>query len=208
MTEFNFNRLIAGDAIQENTKSYKLKMGPGVLKRGQVLGLILEAEDSIYPAENVGDGTVTSAIAKEPTKTGNYVVRMLTATTFDVVNPDGEDITAGAALGAYSDDEIGFTITAGGTPFAAGDFIIIPMTPVGAVPAKATNTDSSKIPAVILVDDVDTSLADTFVPCYISGVFDSKILIYDETYTEEYIIEVFRSKLCIVKITQESFSPS
>jgi hypothetical protein len=72
---------------------------------------------------NTGNGTVSAG----PTANGAtvingvYTVTFTGATTFSVFDPNGRELEPGTTGVAYSDGGIGFTITAGGAAFVAGD---------------------------------------------------------------------------------------
>jgi hypothetical protein len=72
---------------------------------------------------NTGNGTVTAGptVTAGTALNGNYTVQFTDATHFDVIDPSGKQLQPGQTGVAYSDGGIGFTITAGGTAFAAGD---------------------------------------------------------------------------------------
>jgi hypothetical protein len=72
---------------------------------------------------NTGTGTVTAGptAAAGVVENGAYSVLFTDATHFDVIAPDGSQLKAGQTGVAYADGGIGFTITAGGTAFVAGD---------------------------------------------------------------------------------------
>ncbi|WP_319568371.1 head decoration protein [Cohaesibacter marisflavi] len=69
---------------------------------------------------NTGDGTVSAVTLGSDAKVGSYLVNFTAATEFNVVDPDGFQLTKGTVGEAYSDD-LEFTITAGATAFVAGD---------------------------------------------------------------------------------------
>lgn len=75
---------------------------------------------------NTGNGTI-SAVTSDPdlSKPGDYTVEFTAATAFNVYDPDGYQLKPGATGTAYSDQGIGFTITAGATAFVAGDTFTI-----------------------------------------------------------------------------------
>jgi hypothetical protein len=89
-------------------------------------GLVLARDDTAAPSSaaksggNTGNGTMGAITVAQALKLGVYTVRMLTATTFRVEDPDGFVLGDGATGVAFGDD-MSFTITAGGTPFVAGD---------------------------------------------------------------------------------------
>ena len=122
------------------------------LYAGNVLGQILYATPSVPTVVGTGTGTMSAISLGSKVKLGNYVVKFTGATAFGVTDPSGVSLTPGTALGAYTDSEINFTITAGGTAFVAGDtFTIV----VAAGSLKYTsyvpaNTDGSGVVAGIL----------------------------------------------------------
>lgn len=81
------------------------------------LGTALSA---VQVGGNTGDGTMSAVTVGTGAKPGTYKVRFTSATKFDVEDPDGFNVVKGTVGTAYSDD-IGFTITAGATPFVAND---------------------------------------------------------------------------------------
>ena len=72
---------------------------------------------------NTGNGTVSAGptINAAIGMNGVYQVRFSDATHFTVVDPNGKQLADGQTGVAYSDAGLGFTITAGGTAFVAGD---------------------------------------------------------------------------------------
>ena len=75
---------------------------------------------------NTGNGTFGAITVYETTPVGSFFVLFSAATVFAVYRPDGTKLsTAGATGAAFRDGGLAFTITAGGTPFVAGDSFII-----------------------------------------------------------------------------------
>lgn len=71
---------------------------------------------------NAGNGTVSAAATLKPNaQVGDYSVEFTGATTFAVFDPKGSRLADGTTGAAYDNGQIGFTITAGGTAFEAGD---------------------------------------------------------------------------------------
>lgn len=94
----------------------------GRLPAGTVLGKV-RVGDVVAAAKaggNTGNGTVSAVTTKKGAKPGTYRVEFTAATKFDVIDPEGFKLKGGTAGTAYNDD-LGFTITAGGTAFVAGD---------------------------------------------------------------------------------------
>jgi hypothetical protein len=87
---------------------------------------------------NAGNGTfgVITPVA-QPTMIGVYAIAFSAATAFVVTAPDGTTApgTVGAAFSALG---IGFTITAGGTPFVAGDSFTVTATQTVGNPTVAS----------------------------------------------------------------------
>jgi hypothetical protein len=79
---------------------------------------------------NTGNGTISAGPTVDATKAQNgaYSVKFTAPTVFSVFDPNGRELLGGTTGAAYSDAGIGFTITAGGTPFAAGDGFTITTT--------------------------------------------------------------------------------
>jgi len=78
-------------------------------------------------APKAGGNTGTGTVSAGPTvngavaQNGAYTVVFTGATTFNVFDPNGRELQPGNTGAAYNDGGIGFTITAGGTAFVAGD---------------------------------------------------------------------------------------
>lgn len=79
---------------------------------------------------NTGNGTISAGptVTAGVAKNGAFTVELTGATTFNVYDPDGLQLKPGTTGTAYSDAGIGFTITAGGTAFVAGDTFTITVT--------------------------------------------------------------------------------
>ena len=124
---------------------------------GAVLGSFV-ASPTLTPGAMVGTGNATagtaSAAANQFLQVGTYLVSMLTATTFSVIDPQGKAIGTGATTVAFKGNGLTFTLTAGGTPAVAGD--ILPLVVGGTVKYKlveATATDGTQVAKVVLVGD-------------------------------------------------------
>ncbi|OUL79871.1 head decoration protein [Paraburkholderia hospita] len=119
---------------------------------GTVLGTVLSALTAAAAAlgTNTGNGTfgAITAQAAPATMIGTYNVALTSSSAFTVTAPDGQTAT-GAVGSAFSGLGIGFTITAGGTPFAAGDSFTLTTTATPGNPsiasAAGTNTGNGTI---------------------------------------------------------------
>ena len=105
---------------------------------GTVLALSSEGSDAVVtPAgagtngANTGTGTITAPTFGAQAKPGVYKITFTGATTFTVTDPTGDVLTTTGATGtAFLDAQLGFTITAGGTAFVAGDGFAITVPPL------------------------------------------------------------------------------
>ena len=168
--------------IYENwqTAGFLVSEAPGTLSRGTVLfdntggsldlsiqaGLVFSIEAfgapaTVATAGNHGNGTIgaitplAAAGATPGAEIGTYVLTMTSATAFALLAPDGRELATGTAGQAYS-DQIGFTLTAGGTAFQAGDSFSITVIPgtgmatpyVGTAPAAGIIYNRAFVPAL------------------------------------------------------------
>ncbi|AQS88265.1 phage protein Gp19 [Neoasaia chiangmaiensis NBRC 101099] len=89
-------------------------------------GLILSSATSVtgeftFNEGNTGNGTIGAISVATGTAPANYSIEFTDATDFTVTAPDGSVIGTGTAGTAFSGGGLGFTVTAGSTPFVAGD---------------------------------------------------------------------------------------
>lgn len=85
---------------------------------------------SAATAGNTGNGTMSAITLNTNNggaRPGAYRVVMTAATTFNVFSPNGVFLGSGTTGSAFA-RQIGFTITAGGTPFVAGDSFTVTLT--------------------------------------------------------------------------------
>lgn len=90
---------------------------------GTLLGQLTAGAAAVAAAlgTNTGNGTFgTITPVSQPTMIGVYNILFTAATTFNVTAPNGA-VAAGTTGVAFSNLGVVFTITAGGTPFVAGD---------------------------------------------------------------------------------------
>ena len=111
---------------------------------------------------NTGNATIGSITAGDAIKEGTYVMTCLTATTFNVYDPDGDYLGSGTFGTAFTDNQINFTITAGTVACIAGDtFTITANTGSGKYqPVKSTATDGSQKASAILFGTKDVTTVD------------------------------------------------
>lgn len=138
---------------------------------GTVLALLAQAggvtTDAAADAGNTGDGTIAMAdpAVNSKVKNGVYSVIFTAATAFKVEDPNGVEIGTGAT-GAAFNKEVKFTITAGGTAFAAGDrfAITVGVESPGdyqAVAYDPTGTDGSEKASALAIYPAKTGAGET-----------------------------------------------
>ncbi len=99
-------------------------------------------------AGDTGNGTAGAVTLLANAEVGDYVLTATAATTFTVVAPNGQTLgtlTAGTAFA----NQIGLTITAGGTAFVAGDTFVVS---VPAAAAASTFTGAAPANGVLYND--------------------------------------------------------
>ncbi|MBB6101866.1 hypothetical protein F4827_001714 [Paraburkholderia bannensis] len=96
---------------------------------------------------------------------GVYTVEFDDSTHFVVSDPTGAEVGHGVAGTAFKGGGLSFTITAGGTAFAAGDSFAVTVAAGSSKfkPFDPANTDGSQIPSGILFATKDVTSADK--PC-------------------------------------------
>ena len=161
--------------------------GGALLQRGSVLGQVsigtiaaAVAAGAGVGGSNTGGGAISAISAGSKTKVGTYTIKYTGATTFNVYNPNGVELTPGVN-GAYTDAEINFTSTASGAAFVAGDGLTIAIA-AGSGKYKlsvATAVDGSQNPNAILVDVTDATGGDVGCGVYLTGEFNQNALTYD-----------------------------
>jgi hypothetical protein len=131
---------------------------------GQVLGVGVATDGSFAAAAgvaasgNTGNGTMSTPSIGADAQAGTYTIEYTAAGCFNVYDPAGRLIGEGAN-GAAFNDQIGFTMTAGGAAFAAGDMWTIVVTetaPTNAgqyLPLNLSATDGTQNAAGISWDD-------------------------------------------------------
>lgn len=148
----NFGFVVSELPGYQSRQQKKLTGGTKVLA-GTILGAILSALSATAAAigTNTGNGTfgAITAQAAPATIPGTYTLVMTGATTFLVTAPDGATATGTAGI-AFSALGIGFTLTAGGTAFVAGDGFTFTVTatvgnPTLSSAANAGNTGNGTI---------------------------------------------------------------
>lgn len=92
------------------------------LEAGTVLGKrTLGAATYTADAGNTGDFTASAVALSKGAVVGDYRVVFISATTFEVYDPNGNYVGLGALGAAFAKGGLSFTLTAGGTAAVAGD---------------------------------------------------------------------------------------
>src|ERR1700730_4383836 len=130
-----------------------IKSGAGILKPGTVLSRITQtpaAGTVVAKAGITGNGTCVkdaTTPVQPGAQVGTYAIIMTDATHYTVTNPGGETVGTGVSAVAFS-DEIKFLLTAGSTPFVAGDEFDFPVLGVAGagkyVPAVLSAADGTQ----------------------------------------------------------------
>lgn len=169
--------------------------GAQILPRGTVLGQVTSLSNAVSAAgTNTGNGTVGSITTGNGVKQGAYALVATSATTFSVTDPTGAALPNATAGTAYSNSGIGFTITAGGTAFVAGDsFTLNVMDAIGTFILSVKGaSDGSQNPAAILVDYTDPTSGAVTAGAYLMGEFNINAINYDSSWTPQGLAAALR----------------
>jgi hypothetical protein len=122
---------------------------------------------------NAGTATVGSISAGAYLKTGNYTVVLTSATQGNVFDPTGDQLGVATMGTAFTDSQINFTITTGGSPAAGDQFVLTAARGTGNyVLATASATDGSQIPVAILANTTDPTGGPVTAGVYLMGEFN------------------------------------
>lgn len=147
-------------------------------------GIALSGGTLAGGAANTGNGTFGALSLLAGARRGTYKLVATDATHFNAFDPDG-DALAQVIVGTAYADELGFTITAGGTAFVANDqFLLTVGEGNGAWKISNANAvDGSQEPSAVLVDDSDATLGDVFGGLYQTGEFNQTRIWFDPSWT-------------------------
>jgi len=202
------DQLIAGNL---KLVTQPIIVASGNLKRGSVLGMV-STNNAIAQAgdDNAGNGTFGTITVGAAAKAGNYLLTATVATTFSVVDPEGNALPNVTVGTAYSQGGLGFTITAGGTAFAAGDTFVIDVTDaVGQfILSVKTASDGSQTPSAILVDDVDATGGPVTAGGYVMAEVNARALHYDASWTIPTLTAALRANSIFVKSSVSAADPT
>jgi hypothetical protein len=206
------DQLIAG-TLKLVTKGVTVA-GAAVLQRGTVMGQQTIGTAAATPGKplggaNTGNGTCSAVTVGANAMTGNYIITMLTATTFSVQAPNGDRLMDGATGTAYT-DQLGFTITAGGTAFVAGDGFTMAVAAGSGnwIISVKTATDGSQYPAGILADYTDPTGGNVLAGVYVMGEFNQNALTMDASWTAAALEPILRPMGIFLKTFVSAADPS
>lgn len=185
-------------------------LASGTLKRGAVLGQTTDWSIISAAGTNTGNGTIGSISATTGVKIGTYHLVATSATTWTVTDPEGTALPNATTGTAYAQSGINFTITAGGTAFAAGDtFTLNVLDSIGSfILSVKTASDGSQTPTAILVDDADASGGPVTVGVYLMGEFNVNAVSYDTSWTPETLTAAMRPYSIFLKNSVVAADPS
>jgi len=129
---------------------------------GTVLGMILGSTAAATALRtNTGNGTFGAIAVLPPAVEGRYQLTMETATTFVVIDPQGNELPGGSTGVAYAQGGLGFTLTAGGTAFVQGDAFDLNVSATGAGYALYDPTlgNGQEVATGIALSDTDATNA-------------------------------------------------
>jgi hypothetical protein len=176
-----------GTAYADAEIGFRVTAGSTAFAAGDSFTLTISAPAQITASAgtNTGNGSIGSLSVLSGAQTGNYVATFSSPTSFTVTDPLGRTLASGAVGVAFA-NQIGFTISAGGVAFVAGDSFaidnILPPASGFYTIATAAATDGSQVPCAILAESIDTTPAGTngpgAAPLYLTGEFDANAVIW------------------------------
>lgn len=186
-----------------------ITLNAGTLQRGTVLGQQTIGAPTAAAGANTGNGTISAVTGLANAQIGLYKLTALSATSFAVVSPNGSRL-ADATVGTAYNDQIGFTITAGATAFAAGDTFNVTVAAGSGnyIQSVATAADGSQNPSAILADYADASGGPVTAPAYLTGEFNADKLVLDASWTVAALTPLLRAKSIFVKTFVSAADPT
>ncbi|NYH21392.1 head decoration protein [Paraburkholderia bryophila] len=201
------DQLIAGNL---KIVSQPIVLGAGKLPRGSVLGMISSSSVEVAAGTNAGNGTVGSTSTGAGVKLGAYTLKATGATTFTVTDPEGNALPNATVGTAYSQSGLNFTITAGGTAFAANDSftLTIPDSAGTYILSVKTASDGSQTPVAILADAADATSGPVTTGVYLMAEVNGNALNYDASWNITTLTAALRSATIFVKSSVSAADPS
>lgn len=191
-TAQDYDALIYDITVKTRTKGVTINASQGILARGTVLGIAAEGSIASSKASGfVGGGSIGSMSFTPAAESGIYSIACVATNTFTVTLPSGEVLSTDATAGtAYSNNGLGFTITATGTAFAIGDtfLVTVPVLTGQANVVNSANTDGSQYADCVLCDTTDTTNGAVVAEAYTTGSFNRQALVFGGTDTYATVV--------------------
>lgn len=208
----NAETFIPDQLIAGNLKlvTQQIRLAAGSLTRGAVLGQKTTTSfTAAAVAGNTGNGTIGSVSEGASPSYGIFTLQATSATNFTVTDPEG-NVQAPATVGvAYTSAAINFTLTAGATPFVAGDeFTILVVEATGDyILSVKTASDGSQNPSAILVSTTDASVLPQQAGAYLLGEFNQNAISFDPSWTLPALQAALRSVGIFLKSSVSAADP-
>lgn len=151
--------------ILQQSSNFQSSSSP-ILPAGLILGLTTTGLTAVgaaqaTPGANTGNGTMSAVALSQGVLQGVYLLQYNSATEFEVYTPAGDLVGEGRNGVAFALGGLGFTMTAGGTAFVAGDGFTITVAANANVglyaPLSLTALDGTAVPAALLLNETDAS---------------------------------------------------
>lgn len=199
-------------ADAKNLVSQPIVLLSGNLKRGTVLGQQNSSPiTAAAKAGNTGNGTIGSLSVGASVKVGVYTAIATDSTHFAVTDPEGNAVGTATVGTAFSTGgQVLFTITAGGTAFAAGDEFDLTVSDAtgGYIECVKTAVDGSQNPVAILADDADASAGPVTTGGYVMGEFNGAALTFDASWNLATLTSAARAYGIFIKSSVSGTSPA
>ncbi|WP_213761809.1 head decoration protein [Caballeronia sp. dw_19] len=201
------DQLIAGNL---KLVSQSIQLMAGTLARGAVLGQQTNNSINSAAGTNTGNGTIGTLSLGATETFGVFTLVATSATNFTVTDPEGNALPPATVGTAYSNAEIGFKITAGGTPFVAGDsFTLNVLEATGNyILSVKTASDGSQVPSAILAGSTDASVAPQLAGAYLLGEFNQNAVSFDPSWSLPALQTALRPYGIFLKSTVSAADPS
>jgi hypothetical protein len=203
MSILSYTQPLPYDNLIDQSYPLRTKTGTittGTLTAGAVLGRINTSVGTpAYSANNTGNGTIGS-ISLGAQATGgvynlncNTVATSATTAKFTLTDPLGNVISTAIATGSQqTTTHLVFTITAGGTAFAIGDVITVPVLAGNYKLAASAANDGSATPVAILLTDADASSASVESLILVAGAVNARRLSFGTGHSAGTVEDALR----------------
>jgi hypothetical protein len=168
------NYSVAGAVVTATSKAYGTAGNAYTLATSNAVAFTLSGATLAGGVANTGNATVGTISAGATMQQGTYLAVCTDATHAQVYSPAGAEIGTATFGTQFTDTQISFKITAGGTPCVAGDTFALVAAPGGGGYKlyNPANTDGSQYPKAIAVDQFDATAGDVVGGIYLQGEFN------------------------------------